>query len=88
MIGKIPKQSRLNPGGIFAPLLVLGSLLGLAIGQIAHNVSPEVVPIPAVFAVVGMAAYFTAIVRAPLTGIMLIDRADRQSTVPRCCRCW
>ena len=60
------------PGGIFAPLLVLGSLLGLAIGQIAHNVSPEVVPIPAVFAVVGMAAYFTAIVRAPLTGIMLI----------------
>ena len=60
------------PGGIFAPLLVLGSLLGLAIGQIAHSFAPEVVPIPAVFAVVGMAAYFTAIVRAPLTGIMLI----------------
>jgi CIC family chloride channel protein len=60
------------PGGIFAPLLVLGALLGLAIGQIFHNLYPEVVPIPAVFAVVGMAAYFTAIVRAPLTGIMLI----------------
>ena len=60
------------PGGIFAPLLVLGALMGLAIGQIAHNLSPEVAPIPAVFAVVGMAAYFTAIVRAPLTGIMLI----------------
>lgn len=60
------------PGGIFAPLLVLGALLGLAIGQISHNIAPEVVPIPAVFAVVGMAAYFTAIVRAPLTGIMLI----------------
>ncbi|MGC9084555.1 MAG: chloride channel protein, partial [Anaerolineae bacterium] len=30
------------------------------------------VPIPEAFAVVGMAAYFTAIVRAPLTGIMLI----------------
>jgi CIC family chloride channel protein len=60
------------PGGIFAPLLVLGSLLGLAMGQIAHAIAPEMVPIPAVFAVVGMAAYFTAIVRAPLTGIMLI----------------
>jgi CIC family chloride channel protein len=60
------------PGGIFAPLLVLGALTGLGIGQIAHGIWPEVVPIPAVFAVVGMAAYFTAIVRAPLTGIMLI----------------
>jgi CIC family chloride channel protein len=60
------------PGGIFAPLLVLGALIGLAIGQIANSLAPDVVPIPAVFAVVGMAAYFTAIVRAPLTGIMLI----------------
>ncbi len=60
------------PGGIFAPLLVLGALIGLAIGQIGHVLVPAIVPIPAVFAVVGMAAYFTAIVRAPLTGIMLI----------------
>lgn len=60
------------PGGIFAPLLVIGALIGLAVGQIAHSLAPEIVPIPAVFAVVGMAAYFTAIVRAPLTGVMLI----------------
>jgi CIC family chloride channel protein len=60
------------PGGIFAPLLVLGALLGLIIGSIGHSLFPLAVPIPAVFAVVGMAAYFTAIVRAPLTGIMLI----------------
>lgn len=60
------------PGGIFAPLLVLGALIGLAIGQIAHSFWPDIAPIPAAFAVVGMAAYFTAIVRAPLTGIMLI----------------
>ncbi len=60
------------PGGIFAPLLVLGALLGLAIGQIAHSLAPAIVPNAAVFAVVGMAAYFAAIVRAPLTGIMLI----------------
>jgi chloride channel protein, CIC family len=59
-------------GGIFAPLLALGALLGLAVGRIANSISPDVVPIPAVFAVVGMAAYFTAIVRAPLTGIVLI----------------
>lgn len=59
-------------GGIFAPLLALGALLGLGVGQISHSLAPTVVPVPAVFAVVGMAAYFTAIVRAPLTGIVLI----------------
>ncbi|MBE0669598.1 MAG: H(+)/Cl(-) exchange transporter ClcA [Anaerolineales bacterium] len=59
-------------GGIFAPLLALGALLGLALGQIANRIVPGIVPQPAVFAVVGMAAYFTAIVRAPLTGIVLI----------------
>lgn len=60
------------PGGIFAPLLVLGALMGLGVGELAHAVMPSVVPIPAAFAVVGMAAYFSAIVRAPLTGVMLI----------------
>lgn len=60
------------PGGIFAPLLVLGALIGLAVGQITQLIMPSAVPIPAVFAVVGMAAYFTAIVRAPLTGVVLI----------------
>ncbi|RJP50576.1 MAG: H(+)/Cl(-) exchange transporter ClcA [Anaerolineaceae bacterium] len=59
-------------GGIFAPLLAIGALLGLAIGQMANQIAPSIVPQPAVFAVVGMAAYFTAIVRAPLTGIVLI----------------
>ena len=60
------------PGGIFTPLLVMGSLGGLAIGEVAHLIAPAAAPIPAVFAAVGMAAFFTAIVRAPLTGIMLI----------------
>lgn len=59
-------------GGIFAPLLVLGAMIGLAIGQILTALLPAWVPQPTVFAVVGMAAYFAATVRAPLTGIMLI----------------
>ncbi len=60
------------PGGIFAPLLVIGSLIGLAVGQGVHSLFPSVVQSAGAFAVVGMAAYFTGIVRAPLTGIMLI----------------
>jgi chloride channel protein, CIC family len=60
------------PGGIFAPLLVLGSLLGLAVGELTHLCLPGTIDHPGAFAVVGMAAYFAAIVRAPLTGIVLI----------------
>lgn len=59
-------------GGIFAPLLAIGALLGLGLGMLANRWFPAAVPEPAVFAVVGMAAYFAAIVRAPLTGIVLI----------------
>lgn len=60
------------PGGIFAPLLALGALIGSAIGQTAHLLVPGIVDRPEIFAVVGMAAYFSAIVRAPLTGVVLI----------------
>jgi CIC family chloride channel protein len=61
-----------SAGGIFSPLLVLGALIGLGVGHLTHGLAPAVAPEPGVFAVVGMAAYFTAIVRAPLTGILLI----------------
>lgn len=60
------------PGGIFAPLLVLGALLGIMNGQLGGLAFPGMVQSPEMFAVVGMAAAFAAIVRAPLTGIVLI----------------
>ncbi len=60
------------PGGIFAPVLVLGSLLGLALGLLAQKYYPVAIDQPGVFAVVAMAAFFTAVVRAPLTAIILI----------------
>ena len=44
------------PGGIFAPLLVLGSAIGLAVGGVAAGLFPQVVEHPESFAVVGMAA--------------------------------
>ena len=59
-------------GGIFAPLLVLGSLGGLALGAGVHSWLPEWAANPQVFAVVGMGALFTSTVRAPLTGIVLM----------------
>jgi CIC family chloride channel protein len=59
------------PGGLFAPMLVLGAYLGLAFGLLCQMALSEAAPPPAAFAVAGMAAFFTAVVRAPVTGIVL-----------------
>jgi len=60
-----------TPGGLFAPIIALGALLGAVVGQGLHGVLPGLVPSPTAFAVAGMAALFTATVRAPLTGIVI-----------------
>ncbi|PPD46327.1 MAG: ClC family H(+)/Cl(-) exchange transporter [Methylobacter sp.] len=59
-------------GGIFMPILVLGALLGLGFGDILERLLPDVNVDLKLFAVVGMAAYFTGVVQVPLTGIVLI----------------
>jgi chloride channel protein, CIC family len=61
-----------TPGGLFAPMLVLGSQSGLFFGTLCNNWFPSMAPQPTAFAVVGMAAFFTAVVRAPVTGIVLV----------------
>lgn len=61
-----------TPGGIFAPLLALGAHLGLAFGLVCVLLLPGLGLEPRSFAVVGTAALFTAVVRAPVTGIVLI----------------
>jgi len=59
-------------GGIFAPLLVIGAQAGLTLGLLAQAAWPGAAGAPSTFAVIGMGALFAAIVRAPLTGIVLI----------------
>ena len=62
-----------TPGGIFAPLLLVGAVTGALFAHGANVVLPEASAVtPAAFALVGMAAFFTAVVRAPFTGVLLI----------------
>lgn len=60
------------PGGIFAPMLALGTLFGYAFGLIAKGLLPELDITPGMFAIAGMGALFAATVRAPITGILLV----------------
>ena len=60
------------PGGIFFPLLVMGALLGSIYGSVVITnlgINPDLFNN---FIILAMAAFFTAIVRAPITGIILI----------------
>jgi chloride channel protein, CIC family len=69
------------PGGLFAPLLVVGAQSGLLFGIVCQRWFPEFGPDPRAFAVVGMAAFFTAVVRAPLTGIILVTEMTANYTL-------
>jgi CIC family chloride channel protein len=68
-LGPVSYAAR-TPGGLFAPMLVLGSQSGLLFGTLARWL-PGAGTNPTEYAVVGIAAFFTAVVRAPLTGIVL-----------------
>lgn len=60
------------PGGIFAPVLSLGTLLGALYGVVWQGVCPGPDDLLASSALVGMCALFAASVRAPITGILLV----------------
>ena len=60
------------PGGIFAPMLALGTLLGTAFGMAAIPLFPAYHLDAGTFAIAGMGALLAASVRAPLTGIVLV----------------
>ena len=60
------------PGGIFFPLLVLGALVGNIFGVIVCNVFGIPNELIVNFIILAMAGHFASIVRAPITGIILI----------------
>jgi chloride channel protein, CIC family len=70
-----------TPGGLFAPMLVLGAQFGLFFGLACQLAFPGLHVQPEGFAVVGMAALFTGVVRAPLTGIVLVTEMTADVTM-------
>jgi CIC family chloride channel protein len=60
------------PGGVFAPSLFIGAMLGGAFGWIVNGILPGLNIVPPAFAMVGMAAVLAGAVHAPLTAILLL----------------
>lgn len=61
-----------NSGGVFAPSLFIGAMLGGALGHLFQYLFPEIAGSPGAYALVGMAALFSATARAPLTAMLIV----------------
>ena len=72
MVATIVSYSSGNAGGVFAPTLYFGAMLGGAVGLIAREVFPFPVGEPGAYALVGMGALFAGIIRAPMTSVFMI----------------
>ncbi len=64
-------------GGVFAPSLFLGAMLGSAYGKLMGLLLPLNVAAPPAYAMVGMAAVLAGTARAPLTAILLLFEMTR-----------
>jgi CIC family chloride channel protein len=59
-------------GGVFAPALFMGAMLGSAYGALAHGLAPGVAGSAGAYGLVGMGAVFAACSRAPITAVIII----------------
>lgn len=59
-------------GGVFAPSLYMGSMLGGSYGYLLNLLFPSMTALPGAYALVGMAGVFAGIAQAPITAIIII----------------
>jgi CIC family chloride channel protein len=68
-------------GGIFAPSLFIGAMLGGALGTAAHQFFPALTATSGAYALVGMAAVFAGATRAPFTAIIMLFEMTRDYNI-------
>jgi len=64
-------------GGIFAPSLFIGAMLGGAFGIGVHQLFPAITASSGAYALVGMGAFFAVVVRGPITAIIILFEITR-----------
>ncbi|WP_254063769.1 chloride channel protein [Granulicella sp. S190] len=61
-----------TPGGMFAPTLFIGAMLGAAVGTVEKIYFPHFTGSVGSYALVGMGVLFAAFLRAPLTSVFMV----------------
>ncbi len=59
-------------GGVFAPSLFMGAMLGYAFGGVVQEIAPFAAAQPGAYALVGMGAMFAAAAHAPITAALIL----------------
>ncbi len=59
-------------GGVFAPSLFIGAMLGDAFGNIIHNMFPFQTADPGIYALIAMGGMIAGTIRAPITAIIIV----------------
>ena len=59
-------------GGIFAPSLFMGAMLGFFFGNVVHSLFPDVTATPGAYALVAMGGLVAGTTRAPITAIIIV----------------
>ena len=61
-----------TPGGMFAPTLFIGAMLGAAVGGAEHALFPHLDASSGTYALVGMGVLFAGFLRAPMTSVFMV----------------
>lgn len=61
-----------TPGGMFAPTLFIGAMLGGAVGGVEHLLLHQTGASVAAFALVGMGTFFAGFLRVPITSVFMV----------------
>jgi len=60
-------------GGVFAPALAIGALIGVAVGRGADAITPGLDLQPEAFALVGMGGFFAGVAKAPIASVVMVS---------------
>jgi len=61
-----------TPGGMFAPVIFIGAMLGGAVGSIEHHFFPALTATIGTFALVGIGTLFAGFLRTPITAVFMV----------------
>jgi len=61
-----------TPGGMFAPVIFIGAMLGGAVGSIEHHFFPALTATIGTFALVGIGTLFAGFLRTPITSVFMV----------------